>query len=400
MSSNSHSNNNALKNFLNPVDMEKVGYMPSQYDSVLGDHIIAYTKESGFPSIPKHGLVMLGVPEDRGAFRNDGCGLAPNSIRRYLYHLAVPHERTGIVDFGDLVVGQTLEDTYAALCEVVSQLYEKGNTVMLLGGSQDISYGVYMVYAKTHTIVNMATIDSRFDLDDYDEVNSRSWFRKLLMYNPNALLFHSNIGYQTYFVGRQKVELMDSMKFDAFRLGEVQKDMQRAEALIRAANFVSVDVSAIRQSDAPGNGDASPHGFYGEEFCTMMRYAGMNENLNCLGIFEVSPLYDNLGQTSHMVAQGLWYFIEGFYCRQKDSPTVTMDKCKHFMVAMEDGRIIDFYKSTLSDRWWVAVPCENDGFAKIFGDHYFLPCTYADYQEAMTGETPELWWRYYQRMAE
>ena len=72
-------------------------------------------------------------------------------------------------------------------------------------------------------------------------------------------------------------ELIDKLYFDAHRLGEVRSCMEDAEPVIRNADMISVDVSAIRFPDAPGSHNESPNGFYGDEACQLMRYAGMSD---------------------------------------------------------------------------------------------------------------------------
>lgn len=389
----------SISKYLSPVDPDDLGYFPSEYRTTLGTVITAYVPGFEFPEIPQGCLAIVGVNEDRGAENNAGCADAPNEIRRYLYQLAVPAEQTDIVDLGNIIVGQTTDDTYFALAEIVAYVVGHGGTIIVLGGSHDLTFGAYKGYEMLGRIVNIATIDSRFDLESNDQVSSRTWLRNIVMQNPNYLFFHSNIGYQTYYVGRKYVELMEELTFDAYRLGEIQQGMPRAEALLRNADFVSVDLGAIRQSDAPANGYPSPHGFYGEEFCQMMRYAGMSDKTSCLGIFELNPLFDNHGQTAHMTAQALWYFIEGYYNRKHDNPRLYPENCKHYLVALEDhGVEIHFYKSKITDRWWVKVPCDNPDMVSVYTDQLMLPCTYADYQQAMKGEVPALWWKYFKRM--
>ena len=389
----------SIKQYLTPVNLDELGYYPSQYALTLGCNTSAYIVGGDLPDLPKDGIVLLGVGEDRGAECNAGCSAAPNEIRRYLYQLALPNEEAKITDLGNISVGQTPDDTYYAVAQVVAAVVGRGNTLILLGGSQDLTFAAYKGYEQLNRIINITSIDSRFDLEDNDAITSRTWLRNIVMQTPNYLFHHSNVGYQTYFVGQPYIKLMDDLKFDAYRLGEVQGDMMRAEALIRNADLVSVDVSAIRQSDAPGQGNPSPHGFYGEELCQMMRYAGMSAKTSCLGIFEVNPVYDNHGQTAHMVAQGIWYFVEGFYARKSDSPQLNPENCKHYLVTLADqGMEIDFYKSKLSDRWWVRVPCNSDDLCEIYSNHLMLPCTYADYQQCVEGDIPALWWRYYQRL--
>ena len=389
----------SIKKYLTPINPDDLGYHPSEYAVTLGSKIKAYTPGTNLPAMPKGGLVLLGVEEDRGAINNAGCASAPNEIRRYLYQLALPTDNTKVVDYGNILIGQIPDDTYYAVSEVVASVLSKGNALILLGGSQDLTFAAYKGYEKLRRIMNISAIDPRFDLENTDETTSRSWLRNIIMQNPNYLFFHSNVGFQTYYVGQAYIKLMDELKFDAYRLGEVQHDMKRTESLIRNADLLSVDVGSIRKSDAPGNGYPSPHGFYGEEYCQMMRFAGMSDKTNCLGIFEFNPLYDNHGQTANMLAQGIWYFIEGFYNRKHDDPKLNPQNCKHFIVqSKEQGIDIHFYKSKLSDRWWMQVPCDKEELREIYSDQLMLPCTYADYEMAMQGELPAIWWRYFKRL--
>ena len=389
----------SIEQYLSPINPDDLGYTPSEVAVTLGTRITAFTPQNGFPDLPSHGLVLVGVGEDRGAENNAGCGEAPNEIRTYLYRLAVPTSDTAITDLGNVIPRQTAGDTYFALAEIVAAVLRNDATLIILGGSQDLTFAAYKGYELCNRILNIAAIDSRFDLENNDEITSRTWLRNIIMQQPNYLFFNSTIGYQTHFVGFDYVKLMDSLKFDAYRVGEMQGDMTRAETLIRNSDLISVDIGAIRQSDAPGNGYPSPHGFYGEEFCQMARFAGMSGKTSCFGIFEVNPLFDNHSQTSHMVAQGVWYFIEGFYNRKHDDPLLNPENCLHFIVRLEEHDIdIDFYKSKLSNRWWIRVHCDNEELRSIYSSHLMLPCTYADYQQAMQGEVPALWWKYYGRL--
>lgn len=389
-----------ISRYLSPINPDDWGYYPSEMSVKLGSVIDAYLPESSLPEIPAGGLVLVGVEEDRGAECNAGCAQAPNEIRRYLYQLAMPVSDMQIVDLGNVIIGQTTEDTHYAVSEIVSEVVGNGSTLILLGGSQDLTFAAYKGYELLNRILNITAIDAKFDLEqDDDEVTSRSWLRRIIMQSPNFLFFHSNVGYQTYFVGPKYVKLMDELKFDAYRLGDIQQDMSRAESLLRNADLVTVDLGAVRQSDAPANGSPSPHGFYGEEFCRMMRYAGMSDKVNCLGIFELNPMFDNHGQTAHMVAQALWYFIEGYYARKHDNPTIYPENCKHFIVSLPDEEFeLHFYKSKLSDRWWMNVPCDDEEKQMIYGTSLMVPCTYSDYQLAGQGEIPPLWWRYFKQL--
>ena len=400
--------------FLSPIRPSDFDFFSSESLPRLGDQIVVHTPEAGMPDMPSRSLVILGVPEDRGTEANAGCAQAPDRIRHYLYTLAplAPLEENtspspsgegrggaGLYDFGNIIPGQDVEDTYYALSETLAEFLRHDNTVLLLGGSQDLTFPAYKAYERISRIINISTIDPRFDIDPFEEITSRTYMRHIVMQTPNYLFFHANLGCQNYFVGTSQLQLMDDLKFDACRLGELQHDMTRAEALLRNADLVSVDIAAVRQSDAPGVGAPSPHGFYGEQLCQMLSFAGMSDKVSCLGLFEVNPDYDRGDQTVHMAAQAAWHFIEGYFNRLGDSPRLAPEKCLRYKVLLDDqGLELLFFKSKISERWWVEVPCDNPELYELYSRHLLLPCTYADYQQAMQGEIPALWWRYYRRL--
>lgn len=385
--------------YLSPIRPSDFDFFSSELMPRLGDQIVTYTPEGGMPEMPEESLVILGVPEDRGTEANAGCADAPDRIRKYLYALACPADDARLYDFGNIAVGQEVEDTYYALTETLAEFLKHDNTVLLLGGSQDLTFPAYKAYERISRIINISTIDPRFDIEPYEEMTSRTYMRHIVMQTPNYLFFHANLGCQKYFVGNSQLQLMDDLKFDAYRLGDLQKDMKRAEAMLRNADLVSVDIAAVRQSDAPGVGAPSPHGFYGEELCQMLSFAGKSDKVSCLGLFEVNPDYDRGDQTVHMAAQAAWHFIEGWFARVMDSPRLAPEQCRRYKVLMEDhGMELLFYKSKLSDRWWVEVPCDDPELHELYSRHLLLPCTYADYEQAMQGEIPALWWRYYNRL--
>lgn len=386
-----------IEQYLAPINPDKLGYHASGKVTTLGSKINAYIQS--MPPMPQNSIVIVGVGEDRGAVCNAGCAEAPDDIRHSLYTLALPCEEAQITDIGNVIQGQYVEDTYCALAEIAAEVMRHGNTLIILGGSQDLTFAAYKGFEQLDRIISIAAIDPCFDLEENDEITSRTWLRNIIMQSPNFLFSHTNVGYQTYYVGQPYIKLMGDLKFDAYSLGEMQHDMDRTEAVIRDSDLVSIDLGAVRQSDAPAHGNPSPHGFYGEELCQIMRYAGLSNKTQCIGVFELNPLYDNRHQTANMVAQALWYFLDGYYNRTDDNPRSHPENCKHFLVPLEDQNIeLDFYKSKLSNRWWVRVPCENERLQELYTSEIMLPCTYSDYLQAMKGEIPSEWWKYYSRL--
>ena len=48
-----------------------------------------------------------------------------------------------------------------------------------------------------------------------------------------------------------------------------------------------------------------------------------------------------------------------------------------------------FYKSTLSEKWWMEVPYPQGKF--LYERNLIVPCSYSDYQLASKGEVPDKW---------
>ena len=168
-----------IKKYLSPIDPDELDYYPSQMSVILGTAIQAYTTESDLPEIIEGGLVLVGVEEDRGAENNAGCANAPNEIRRFLYQLAIPNDNTSIIDLGNVITGQTTDDTYYAVAEIVAEVVRKKCTLIVLGGSHDLSFAVYKGYEMMNRIMNITTIDSRFDLETNEIITSRTWLRNI-----------------------------------------------------------------------------------------------------------------------------------------------------------------------------------------------------------------------------
>jgi formiminoglutamase len=90
-----------------------------------------------------------------------------------------------------------------------------------------------------------------------------------------------------------------------------------------------------------------------------------------------------------LVAQILWYFLEGVSCRAKDYPFCTKEKYLKYNVPI-DNDVMTFYKSDKSGRWWLEIHALNDNKYKR---HALIPCTHKDYLDATNQIMPERWFK-------
>ncbi len=376
--------------FLTPIKDAIIAHLVLQPAQSLGRNIAVHTTQNGFPDLENVQIAVFGVLEDRNAQDNIGCGENIEAIRKHLYQLFPGNWHANIADLGDIQKGNSVEDTYFAVSALATYLLKNNIIPVIIGGSQDITYANYRAYDALEQTVNIVSVDSKFDIGSTeDELNSRSYLSKIVMDAPNNLFNFSNVGYQTYYNSQEELDLLTSLFFDAFRLGEV-KDLTKVEPIMRDADVVSIDIGAIRQSEAPANNNCSPNGFYGEEICAISRYAGISDKVTSFGIYEYNPRYDRNSQTAHLIAQVIWYFIEGVNVRAKDYPFSTKESYQKFIVLIENDDPINFYKSDKSGRWWMEINILTNNKYKR---HALIPCTYQDYLEATEQKIPERWYK-------
>lgn len=392
----------SLADFFSPVDSDKVSARETFFTSQMGSQVEIYIHD--FPDLEAQtfDIAIIGVLEDRNSINNQGCALGPDYVREKLYSLYQGTYNIRMVDLGNIKAGNTVSDTYFAVKTVVAELVKMDIVPLIIGGGQDLTYAQYLAYESLEQKVDLVIVDPKFDLDDsvHDssiETGSTSYLNKILLHQPNYLFNYSNIGYQTYYVNQESLRVMEKLLFDVHRLGEFSGNISVSEPIIRNANLLSFDMAAIRSSDAGGNANAGPNGFYGEDACQICRYAGLNDKLTSIGFYEFNPAYDTNGQTAMLLAQMIWYFIDGVYHRKKDFPLQPKSQYLIYRASLKDNtHELVFVKSKKTDRWWMQVPYPV-GTSK--NERYHLvPCRYEDYQIAVSGEMPDLWWRTYQKL--
>ncbi|MGL5889226.1 MAG: formimidoylglutamase, partial [Bacteroidia bacterium] len=345
-------------------------------------------------------MALIGVCEGRRSEGNDGTSMAPDTVREYLYQLHLGPWPLQMIDLGNISAGHTPGDTDFALKTVMGTLLRQNIIPIILGGGQDLTFAQYLAYEAIEQTVNLLAIDHKFDIGGSgDELNSTSYLSRIILHQPNFLFNFSNLGYQTYFVEQSSVDLMAKLNFDIHRLGQVRSAPELAEPVIRNADLISFDIGAVRLGEAPGNVNATPNGFTGDEACRLARYAGISDKLSSFGIYEINPAFDFRGQTAHLAAQMVWCFADGYYNRKQDFPFSDKTDYTRFRVFLKDHKHeIVFYKSSRSDRWWMEVPYPPNQKLR-FERHALVPCSYNDYEVACSEEMPDRWWQTFQKLS-
>ena len=385
--------------YFKPLELGASVISGDQEGKLIGDKVRAYTKPGNFPDLDDMDMAIIGVMEERNTVTNKGCQHGPDQIRREFYQLFPGNYDLRLADLGNIQQGHTINDTYFALASVMAELISNDVVPVILGGSQDLTYAAYKAYEKIGRIINIVAVDPSFDIGHTDdEMNSRSYLSKIILSQPNYLFNYTNIGYQTYYVDKDAITLMSNLFFDTYRLGIVQGDIEEVEPMVRNADLMSIDITSVRMSDAPGNNNSIPNGFYGEELCRITRYAGLSDKLSSIGFFEYNPKHDVRNQTAMLISQMMWYFIDGYYHRNEDQPRDADQDYIRFTVTTDDFKDeILFYKSKKSERWWMKVPVRLRDKTR-YERHHMVPCSVADYQSACENNIPDRWWQTYQKL--
>jgi hypothetical protein len=100
--------------------------------------------------------------------------------------------------------------------------------------------------------------------------------------------------------------------------------------------------------------------------------------------------------TAKLVAQCLWYFVEGFMNRRVENPQSNDKDFLKYTVEFEDvDHQLVFWKSKRTDRWWMEMPYgDKDHFRR----NQLIPCSYNDYLKACKEELPDRWMKAYNKM--
>ncbi|MGB0769545.1 MAG: formimidoylglutamase [Flavobacteriaceae bacterium] len=356
----------------------------------LGRKLKLHTSQT-LPDLEDVNIAIFGVLETRNATDDIGETFQLDEVRKSLYSLFPGNWSVNIVDLGDLKNGASVNDTYFAVSQLIKSLLEQKIIPIIIGGSQDLTYANYRAYDTIRPMINIVNIDKSFDLGDSSKpITNSSYIGKVILEKPYNLFNYTTLGYQTYFNAQEEIDLMEKLYFEYYRLGNINKNIKTVEPALRDADLVTVDLKSVKSSEVSIKQKYSPNGFDGKEICAISRYAGISNRVSSFGIYEYNPSPDDEA-TSMLIAQMIWYFIEGYCCRQKDDQFQNTDDFNKYTVLVESQELV-FYKSLKTGRWWIETPflTFTDTKQKKYS---LLACMQEDYEQATKGIIPERWYK-------
>lgn len=373
---------------LHPVNAEIVEFIAQGSPYALGNKVTLH-KTNEFPVLENVKIALIGVLDNRGGTEGNNINL--HHVRKSLYQLFPGNWNVNIVDLGDVLPGEKITDTHFLVKEIVAELVKRKIIPVILGGGQNLTYAMYRGYDKLEQMVNVVNVDSSFDIGNGESDHTdKSFVSKIIVNEPNNLFNYVNIGYQVYYNSQYEIDLMDQLYFDCYRLGDISADLSLAEPVFRDSDLVSFDMNAVKSSASGNTIPFTPNGFNGKEICALSRYAGISDKVSSFGLFNQRG-----GESESMlIAQIIWYFIEGVNYRSNEYPFGSRANYIKYNVLVDEMDLV-FYKSDETERWWIEIPSFEKG--NRLQPNTLLPCSYADYIKACENEVPERWWKAYRK---
>ena len=277
----------------------------------------------------------------------------------------------------------------------MSLLLKKNIIPVIIGGSQDITYANYRAYDNVKPMINIVNVDNSFDLGDSSKpITNMSYVGKIILEKPYNLFNYTALGFQTYFNSQEEIDLMEKLYFEYERLGDISYNIKSVEPAMRDADLVTIDLNSVKSSEVSSNQKFSPNGFDGREICAISRYAGISNMVSSFGIYEYKPSVND-ESTAMLIAQMVWYFIEGVNCRVNDDNFKNPNEFNKYTVLVQDQELI-FYKSLKTGRWWVETP-HLPGVHTKKNKYTLLACMQSDYDTAVQGNIPHRWYKAYKK---
>lgn len=376
-----------LNHYFDPVDFEFYKNKSSSgWKYSLGATIEKHTLKLREGKARNVEVALMTLPYDSvdgECVENDTA----NTIRAELYELADLGKFT-IVDFGNLKMASSYKGAYLALRDIVDYLYELDIVTIVLGGSQDFSYGICQAF-RNNKFFSFCSIDSVLDVKKVKEsTNSGNYLSRI--FSQQEIFQFSLLAYQSHFVAEELFSKTKGLGSHV-RLGLLRQDITLAEPVFRNSDFLSFDFSSIKYSEVQLTGQG-PNGLYAEEACQLAKLAGLSNRLKVFGLFGLKLDNEN-SLPAELAAQLAWYFLEGVLKRDHQKPEQKNGFSVNKVEIEELASPLVFYKNDKTQQWWIQIPLINN-------EMMYLACLEKDFLDASKNEIPEFWLKCIQKTDE
>tara|TARA_B000000557_G_scaffold109420_1_gene88750 strand:+ start:2503 stop:3630 length:1128 start_codon:yes stop_codon:yes gene_type:complete len=360
--------------YFSPVKFEIIDYVNKLDNNQLGSKLKINGRDN-LNSFESLDIVIFSVNEYRF---NSGIRKSFNAnkdFRKKLYSLYYGNWNLNIYDLGDLENGNLVSDTQFALSKILEFFSKNKILVITIGGSQNLLFDIYSSLKETLQKINLVSVDNKIDFSN----NNESFLQKIIMDENNRLANFSNIGYQKHLTSVPENKLLDKMYFESINLGKIKYNVAEAEPVLRDSDIVSFNINSVKAGEL-NNAHQYPNGLSSYELCSLSRFSGLSSRVNIVSYFENW----DLSIMNSLLAESTWYVIDGYATRINENPLSDSNDFIYYHIELDNYKF-KFYRSKLSDRWWVEFL--NDQIISIEKD--IISCTFDDYNNCKNSVIPE-----------
>lgn len=295
-------------------------------DPLLGELIQPLSRDES-----KADVVLLGCPDETGLLLNNGrpgAGDGPDAIRRSLYKLSPgctsPLIDLRIEDAGNLRIADNQELTHERLTALVQHLASRARTVVLLGGSHELSAPGIRGYAGAgNGLAGVVLIDAHLDVRDlrYGMTNGSPFYQLIeggtLPAGGFVVLGAQQMANSPEYYGYLQQNGHRVIWLEDLGQGPIARPLGAAlkQASDKGPIAVSMDIDAARQEVAPGTGAPCADGLSARQMIEAGAVAGRHPGVGYLDLMEVSPALDIGSRTAGLAATIIFGFLRGLQQR-------------------------------------------------------------------------------------
>ncbi|MCK3686347.1 arginase family protein [Maribellus sp. YY47] len=358
------------------------------WKQTLGAAIEKNTLALNESNLAKVEVALIGIPFETV---ENSCVVnkIPDYVRNELYQLANPG-KLNVIDLGNLKESQSHKGNFLALRDIVDYLSELKITCLLLGGSQDLSYGVCQAF-RNDKLFSFSVVDAFLDVrKGVEGFQTDNYLSRIFSKQPDIFSFNL-LGYQRHYVPEQLFSKVKGVG-NHIGLGQLHGDLSLAEPVFRNSDFVSFDFGTLKFSETLGK-KKLPNGLHAEDICQLARYAGLSRRLKALGIFEIQDEGNPNGINVQLAAQAGWYFLEGVIQQSHAKPEDQEGFIIHKVEVWQVETPLVFFENRENGQWWMQLQSIDNSFL-------YFACSEQDFIDASLNEIPEIWLKYVQKIDE
>lgn len=283
------------------------------------------------------------------------------------------------IDLGTLKKGSNFSDTLYATRDVTEFLLSKNIFPIIIANNHFLPYAIYLAYEATNKITSICSIDYNIKI----KKDKQHYLPQILSRKNNTLFNYIHLAYQKYYTNSTEIKNLNTLHFEALRLGEIQQNIEQTEPLLRSCDSIFLHNTALQGAFLSEFENYSPNGLTNKEACIIARYAGFSEKLTSFAY--LFNMHNNESPLSLSLI--IWHLIEGIVSRKNDYPKSPLQRLKKFQVNISTNLFITFYKSLKTNRWWYEIPIPKSNF----NQKWIVPCSEQEYIQAINGNVPDRW---------